>query len=115
MPDIENSRKTAERAAKWVTVKQPKNSRKNSRNTRNTAVLIVSAAFPAVFGCFIGRWQQRLQNLKEEKGPIPKISAYPVSPYPQNLKFRGCHFTPKILGVECPKPLVLQCFLGAAP
>ena len=28
MPDIENSRKTAEKRAKWVTVKQPKNSRK---------------------------------------------------------------------------------------
>ena len=31
MPDIENSRKTAENGAEWVTVKQPKNSRKNSR------------------------------------------------------------------------------------
>ena len=34
MPDIENSRKTAEKGAERVTVKQPKNSRKNSRNTR---------------------------------------------------------------------------------
>ena len=36
MPDNENSRKTAEKGAEWVTVKQPKNSRKNSRNTRKT-------------------------------------------------------------------------------
>ena len=36
-PDIENSRKTAEKGAEWVTVKQPKNSRKNSRNNRKTA------------------------------------------------------------------------------
>ena len=35
MPDIENSRETAEKGTEWVTVKQPKNSRKNSRNTRN--------------------------------------------------------------------------------
>ena len=36
MRDIENSRKTAEKGAEWVMVKQPKNSRKNSRNTRKT-------------------------------------------------------------------------------
>ena len=59
MPDIENSRKTAEKGAEWVTIKQPKNSRKNSRNTRKTAVLTafrcfsgVSAVFPAVFRLF---------------------------------------------------------------
>ena len=37
----------------------------------------------------------------------------PCKPTPP--KFRGCHFTPEILGVDCPKPLVLQSFLGAAP
>ena len=60
MPDIENSRKTAERGAEWVTVKQPKNSRKNSRNTRkkqpknsqNSCFSGVSAVFPAVFRLF---------------------------------------------------------------
>ena len=55
MPDIKNSRKTAEKGAERVTVKQPK----NSRNTRKTAVLTVfgcfsgvSAVFPAVFRLF---------------------------------------------------------------
>ena len=48
MPDIEDSRKTAEKGAEWVTVKQPQNSRKNSRNTRKTAVLTV---FQLFFGC----------------------------------------------------------------
>ena len=67
MPDIENSRKTAEKGAEWVTVKQPKNSRKNSRNTRKTAekqpkqlFIGVSAVFRlfcrdplgTLFGCF---------------------------------------------------------------
>ena len=56
MLDIENSRETAEKGAEWVTVKQPKNSRKNSRNTRKTAekqskqlFFGCSAVFPAVF------------------------------------------------------------------
>ena len=48
-----NSRKTAQKGAEWVTVKQPKNSWKNTRNTRKTAVLTVfgcfSGVFPAVF------------------------------------------------------------------
>ena len=56
MPDIENSRKTAEKGAEWVTVKQPKNSRENSRNTRKTAVLTVFRVFRLFsrlfFGCF---------------------------------------------------------------
>ena len=56
MPDIENSRKTAERGAEWVTVKQPKNSRENSRNTRKKAVLTVFRVFRLFsrlfFGCF---------------------------------------------------------------
>ena len=56
MPDIENSRKTAEKGAEWVTVKQPKNSRENSRNTRKTVKTAVfsgvSAVFPAVFRLF---------------------------------------------------------------
>ena len=54
MPDIENSRKTAEKGAEWVTVKQPKNSRKNSRNTRKTAVFIAFRLFFGCFGCFSG-------------------------------------------------------------
>ena len=86
MPDIENSRKTAKKGAEWVPVKQPKNSRKNSRNTRKTVETAVfpgvSAVFPAVFrlfdwdplgtffGCFpavfkgawhLCRWPQMLQ------------------------------------------------------
>ena len=59
MPDIENSRKTAEKGAEWVTVKQPKNSRKNTRNTRktpensqNSCFSGVSGVFPAVFRLF---------------------------------------------------------------
>ena len=91
MPDIENSRITAEKGAEWVTAKQPKTSRKNSRNTRktpensqNSCFSGASAVFPAVFrvfyrdplgtlfGCFsavfrlsgiwhLCRWPQRLQ------------------------------------------------------
>ena len=76
MPDIENSRKTAEKSAEWVTVKTAKNSQKNSRNTRKTvktAVLQVIWLLPDVvrllyrdplgtlFGCFsavfnVGNW-----------------------------------------------------------
>ena len=56
MPDIENSRKTAEKGAEWVTVRQPKNSRENSRNTRRTvktAVFRVFRLFSRLFfGCF---------------------------------------------------------------
>ena len=56
MPDIENSRKPAEKGAEWVTVRQPKNSRKNSRNTRKTAALAVFEVlrlfFRLFFGCF---------------------------------------------------------------
>ena len=63
MPDIENSRKTAEKGAEWVKVKQPKNSRKNSRNTQKTVFCCfsgVSAVFRlcyrdplgTLFGCF---------------------------------------------------------------
>ena len=50
MPDIENSRKTAEKGAEWVTVKQPK----NSRNTRKTYVLTEFRLFFGCFGCFSG-------------------------------------------------------------
>ena len=49
MPDIENSRKTAEKGAEWVTVKQPKNSRKNSRKTVKTAVFWVFRLFSRLF------------------------------------------------------------------
>ena len=94
MPDIENSRKTAEKGAEWVTVKQPKNSRENSRNTRKTAVLTVFRVFRPfsrlVFGCFtvthsapfsavfrlfsmsgiwhLCSWPQRSQYLSEARG-----------------------------------------------
>ena len=54
MPDIENSRKTAEKGAEWVTVKQPKNSRKNSRNTRKTAKKQSKQLFFGCFRCFSG-------------------------------------------------------------
>ena len=54
MPDIENSRKTAEKGAEWVTAKQPKNSRKNTRNTRKTAVLTVFRVFRVFFRLFFG-------------------------------------------------------------
>ena len=54
LPNLENSRKTAEKGAEWVTAKQPKNSRKNSRNTRKTDVMTVSAVFRLFFGCFTG-------------------------------------------------------------
>ena len=72
LPDIENSRKTAEKGAEWVTVKQPKNSRENSRNTRKTAekrskqlFFGVSAVFrllyrdPLPFRLFFGCFQCR--------------------------------------------------------
>ena len=52
MPDIEHSQKTAEKGAEWVTVKQPKNSPKNTRNTRKTAVLTVFGCFSGVSGVF---------------------------------------------------------------
>ena len=54
MPDVENSRKTAEKGAEWVTVKQPKNSRKNSRNARKTAEKQSKQLFCGCFGCFSG-------------------------------------------------------------
>ena len=36
MPDIENSRKTAEKGAEWVAVKQPKKSQKNTRRAEKS-------------------------------------------------------------------------------
>ena len=54
MPDIENSRKTAEKGAEWDTVKQPKNSRKNSRNTRKTVKIAVFRVFRLFFRLFFG-------------------------------------------------------------
>ena len=54
MPDIESSRKTAEKGAEWVTVKQPKNSRKNSRNTRKTVKIAVFRVFRMFFRLFFG-------------------------------------------------------------
>ena len=84
IPDIENSRKTAEKGAEWVTVKQPKKQLekqpKHPKNSCFDCFSVVSAVFPAVFrlfyrdplgtlfGCFsavfnVGhRWRQRLQK-----------------------------------------------------
>ena len=82
MPDIENSRKTSEKSAEWLAVKQPKNRPKNSQNSRKTAVKTAvfrvfwlffrlfyrcftashSAPFSAVFRLFSmsGMWHLRL-------------------------------------------------------
>ena len=54
MPDIESGRKTAEKGAEWVPVKQPRNSRKNNQNTRKTAVLTVFRVFRLFFRLFFG-------------------------------------------------------------
>ena len=101
MPDIENSRKTAEKGAEWVTVKQPKSSRENSRNTRKTVKTAVfrvfrlfsrllfgcftvthSAPFSAVFRLFsmsgiwhLCSWPQRSQNLSCDTPCHPRPSA----------------------------------------
>ena len=116
MPDIENSRKTAEKGAEWVTVKQPKNSRENSRNTRKTVKTAVfrvfrlfsrlffgcftmthSAPFSAVFRLFsmsgiwhLCSWPQRSQFLRHVMRAIlpvrPKCSHRCVSPKETPLK-----------------------------
>ena len=56
MPDSRKQPKTAEKGAEWVTVKQPKNSRKNTRKTavltQNSCFSGVSGVFPAVFRLF---------------------------------------------------------------
>ena len=56
MPDIENSRKTAEKGAEWVTVKQAKNSRKKQpKHPKNSCFDCFSAVFRVFrlfFGCF---------------------------------------------------------------
>ena len=52
MPDIENSRKTAEKGAEWVTIKQPKNSLKNVKTPEEQlfdCFLGVLAVLPAAF------------------------------------------------------------------
>ena len=49
MPDIENSRKTAEKGAKWVTGKQPEEQPKHPKNSQNSCFSGVSAVLPAVF------------------------------------------------------------------
>ena len=54
------------------------------------------------------------RHLRSKHIDLQELSSIlPCKPIPP--KFGGCHFTPEIWGVECPKPLVLQCFLGAAP
>ena len=79
-PDSEKSRKTAEKGAEWVPVKQPK----NSRNTRKAVLRVFRLFFRLFFGCLTGthlapfsavfrlfsmsgfrhpcRWPQRLQS-----------------------------------------------------
>ena len=52
MPDIENSRKTAEGGAEWVTVKQPGKQSKHPKNSQNSCFSGVLAVFPAVFRLF---------------------------------------------------------------
>ena len=54
MPDIENSRKTAEKGSELVPVKQPKSSWKNSPNTQKTDVLTVFRVFQLFFRLFFG-------------------------------------------------------------
>ena len=51
MPDIENSRKTAEKDAEWVTVKPAE---KQPKHPKNRAVLTVFRVFRLFFGCFSG-------------------------------------------------------------
>ena len=50
MPDIENSRKAAEKGAEWVTVKQPEKQPKHPK----TAVLTVFRVFRLFFRLFFG-------------------------------------------------------------
>ena len=49
MLDIENSRKTAEKGAEWVTVKQPEEQPKHPKNSQNRCFLGVSAVPLSVF------------------------------------------------------------------
>ena len=48
-----------------------------------------------------------------QRGPLNFTRILLVSPHPLNLG--GARSPPKFLGVECPKPLVLQCFLNPYP
>ena len=52
MPDIENSRKTAEKGTEWVTVKQPEKHPKHPKNSCFDCFSGVSGVFPAVFRLF---------------------------------------------------------------
>ena len=61
---------------------------------------------PVYGGCNRNTWGSK-RAISEDLGPCKIV---PVNPHPLNL--RGAISPPKILGVECPKPLVLQCFLG---
>ena len=60
--------KTAGKGAERVTVKQPKNSRNNHRNTRKTAVLTVLRVFGCSAGCFY-----RL-SYRDPLGTLPAVS-----------------------------------------
>ena len=55
-PDVQNSRKIAEKGAEWVPgkvpAKQQRNSQKNSRNSQDSCFSAVSAVFPAAFWRF---------------------------------------------------------------
>ena len=57
-PDLENSRKTAEKGAKWaprkVPGKQPKNIQKNTRSMQNSCFSAVWLPIRLFFGCFPG-------------------------------------------------------------
>ena len=60
MPDIENSRKTAEKGAEWVAAngktaeKQPEKHPKHPKNTRKTVKTAVFRAFRLFFRLFFG-------------------------------------------------------------
>ena len=47
--------------------------------------------------------------------PVQLLLSFFLSLSPSPLNLGGAISPPKFWGVACPKPLVLQCFLGAAP
>ena len=68
---------TAEKGAEWVPVKQPKNSRKDSRNTRKTAVLAIFRVFRLFFrlffGCFTGTRSARFSAVFSAVGHLAPL------------------------------------------
>ena len=85
--------KTAEK--QWVTVKQPKNSRKNSRNTeisQNSCFSGVSAVFPAVFRLRLQVWAVQAAS----KGRLPNLlERLAVKGFPR-LEKHSCILPPYI-------------------